>query len=210
MSFVQQLVGWISGAITSALNEFWSWVTGALAAIFDKVKEVLGGMVKWVWENATAAFNTIIVQPLASGLRAAAAYVMQKLKGTLYIAIVVPLMLREVRGIIEWRSPRDIGIGIAKLLLKPVVAWLGVELFWALLPSVLPAPTALQPPAAQPVPPAPPAFTAPPPASKVAQLAWTDTVAAAAAAAVAAGMVQELSDAVAASSAGAVVGPAAL
>ncbi|MCC6051092.1 MAG: hypothetical protein LM580_10315 [Thermofilum sp.] len=210
MSFVQQLVGWISGAITNALNEFWSWVTGALAAIFDKVKEVISGMVKWVWENAASAFNTIIVQPLASGLRAAAAYVMQKLKGTLYIAIVVPLMLREVRGIIEWRSPRDIGLGIAKLLLKPVVARLGVELFWALLPSVLPAPTALQPPAAQPVPPAPPAFTAPPPASKVAQLAWTDAVAAAAAAAVAAGMVQELSDAVAASSAGAVVGPAAL
>jgi len=208
MSFVQQLIGWVSGAITNALNEFWNWITSTLASIFDKVKEVLSGMVKWVWENAAAAFNTIVVQPLTSGLKAAAAYVMQKLKGTLYIAIVVPLMLREVRGIIEWRTPSDIGIGIAKLLLKPVIARLGVELFWALLPSVLPTPSVLQPPTVQPVPPAPPAFTAPPPAARTAQAAWTDAVEAAAAAAIVAGVVQELRDSVAASAAGAVVGPA--
>jgi len=208
MSFVQQFIGWISGAITSALNEFWNWVTGTLASIFDKVKEVLSGMVKWVWENAAAAFNTIVVQPLASGLRAAASYVMQKLKGTLYIAIVVPLMLKEVRGIIEWRSPQDIGLGIAKLLLKPVVARLAVELLWAMLPSVLQTPAVLQPPTVQPVPPAPPAFTAPPPAAKTTQLAWKDAVEAAAAAALVAGVVQELKDSVAASAAGAVIGPA--
>ena len=208
MSFVQQLIGWVSGAITSALNEFWNWVTGTLATIFDKVKEVLSGMAKWVWENATNAFNTIIVQPLTSGLRAAAAYVMQKLKGTLYIAIVVPLMLKEVRGIIEWRSPQDIGLGIAKLLLKPIIARIGVELFWALLPSVLPAPSILQPPTVQPVPPAPPAFTAPPPAAKTVQAAWTDTLEATAGAAIVAGAVKEIADTVAASAVGQVVPPA--
>jgi hypothetical protein len=208
MSFVQQLVGWISGAITNALNEFWSWASSAIASIFDKVKEVLSGMVKWVWENATAAFNTIIVQPLTSGLKAATAYVVQKLKGTLYIAITIPLMLKEVRGIVEWKSPRDIGLGIAKLLLKPMIARLGVELFWALLPSVLPSPSILQPPTVQPVPPAPPAFTAPPSAARVTQLAWSDAVQAAAAAAIVTGVVSELRDSVSASAAGAVVGPA--
>jgi len=208
MSFVQQLIGWVSGAITSALNEFWSWVTGTLASIFDKVKEVLGGMVKWVWENATSAFNTIIVQPLTSGLKAAAAYVMQRLKGTLYIAIVVPLMLREVRGIIEWRSPSDIGVGIAKLLLKPVIARLGVELFWAMLPSVLPTPSVLQPPFQAPVPPKAPEYTAPPPAARTAQAAWADTVEASATGEVTTSAIQELRDAVAASAAGQIVGPA--
>ena len=208
MSFVQQLIGWVSGAITNALNEFWNWVTGTLATIFDKVKEVLGGMVKWVWENATNAFNTIIVQPLTSGLKAAAAYVMQKLKGTLYIAIVVPLMLKEVRGIIEWRSPRDIGLGIAKLLLKPVIARVGVELFWAMLPSVLPTPSVLQPPYQAPIPPKAPEYTAPPPAARTVQAAWTDAVAAAAGAAIVAGAVKELADTVAASAVGQVVPPA--
>jgi len=207
MSFVQQLIGWVSGAITSALNEFWNWVTGTLASIFDKVKEVLGGMVKWVWENATNAFNAIIVQPLTSGLKAATAYVMQKLKGTLYIAIVVPLMLQEVRGIIEWRSPRDIGLGIAKLLLKPVIARIGVELFWAMLPSVLPTPSILQPPTVQPVPPAPPTYTAPPPAAKTAQAAWTDAVEPVAAAALIAGVVSELRETVTPASIGEIIPP---
>jgi len=207
MSFVQQLIGWVSGAITSALNEFWNWVTGTLASIFDKVKEVLSGMVKWVWENATNAFNTIIVQPLTSGLKAATAYVMQKLKGTLYIAIVVPLMLREVRGIIEWRSPRDIGLGIAKLLMKPVIARIGVELFWAMLPSVLPTPSILQPPYQTPIPPKAPEYMAPPPAAKTVQAAWTDALEAAAAAALVAGVVSELRETVTPASMGEIIPP---
>jgi hypothetical protein len=132
---------------------------------------------------------------------------MQKLKGTLYIAIVVPLMMREVRGIIEWRSPRDIGLGIAKLLLKPVIARLSIELFWALLPSVLPTPTVLQPPYQAPTPPKAPEYTTPPPAARTAQAAWTDAVEPVALAALIAGAVSELGETVAPSSIGEIIPP---
>ena len=208
MNIVQQFIGWISGAISSALNEFFNWFMGVMTSVFDKVVETLSGMVKWVWENASKAFETVILKPATTALKSAVAFTTRKMKGTLYIAIIMPLMLKEVREMIEWRSLRDIGTGMLKLLLKPIVGRIAVELLWGLLPAALPTPAVLEPPTVEPVPPAPPEFYAPPPVSRAVTASALDDVRSISSATVIAGVIHEIGERIKALSTGEIVPPA--
>jgi hypothetical protein len=145
-------------AVRSALEGFVSWIV-------TKVQEFFG----WVWENIRNAVNgfvgnlmnwvqTTFINPVTATINNIFNKFVEKLKGVLFIVIVTPLMIKEIKGLVEVERLRDVIPKGIKIALKPLLGYLGIEMLWAFI-SQYAKPITITPPSIIPSPQIPPLKT---------------------------------------------------
>ena len=173
---ISDIVNGFVSAVANAVNTVIQWMANAVgwlwSQIYNYIVKPISDFINWLFETAKG----MILNPILGFLGNALNVIQKKAFGTLYIAVTYKLMYKEMVKLAEVKDFRE-GLKEAFwLVLKPMVIYLALSMFWKMIIISSPASAFGVPPALSgqftPVPPP----SVPQPSTPSAPVPWQITL----------------------------------
>ena len=144
---ISDIVNGFINAVANAVNTVIKWMADSVgwlwSQIYNYIVKPISDFINWLFETAKG----IILNPILGFLGNALNVIQKKAFGTLYIAITYKLMYKEMVKLVEVKDMRE-GLKEAFwLVLKPMIIYLALSMFWKMIIISSPASAFGVPPA---------------------------------------------------------------
>jgi len=144
---ISDIVNGFVNAVANAVNTVIQWMANAVgwlwSQIYNYIVKPISDFINWLFETAKG----MILNPILGFLGNALNVIQKKAFGTLYIAITYKLMYKEMVKLVEVKDMRE-GLKEAFwLVLKPMIIYLALSMFWKMIIISSPASAFGVPPA---------------------------------------------------------------
>jgi hypothetical protein len=136
---ISDIVNGFINAVANAVNTVIKWLADSVgwlwSQIYNYIVKPISDFINWLFETAKNMFLSPILGFLGNALNV----IQKKAFGTLYIAITYKLMYKEMIKLVEVKSLRE-GLKEAFwLVLKPMIIYLALSMFWKMIVISSPA-----------------------------------------------------------------------
>ena len=130
---ISDIVNGFINAVANAVNTVIKWLADSVgwlwSQIYNYIVKPIGDFINWLFETAKNMFLSPILGFLGNALNV----IQKKAFGTLYIAITYKLMYKEMIKLVEVKNLRE-GLKEAFwLVLKPMIIYLALSMFWKMI-----------------------------------------------------------------------------
>jgi hypothetical protein len=144
---ISDIVNGFVSAVANTVNTVVKWLADSVgwlwSQIYNYIVKPIGDFINWLFETAKGT----ILSPILGFLGNAINVIQKKAFGTLYIAITYKLMYKEMLKLTEVKDVRE-GLKEAFwLVLKPMIIYLALSMFWKMMIISAPASAFGVPPA---------------------------------------------------------------
>jgi len=130
---ISDIVNGFINAVANAVNTVIKWLADSVgwlwSQIYNYIVKPISDFINWLFETAKNMFLSPILGFLGNALNV----IQKKAFGTLYIAITYKLMYKEMIKLVEVKNFRE-GLKEAFwLVLKPMIIYLALSMFWKMI-----------------------------------------------------------------------------